>query len=136
MPLYLERSHFLADINGDGLDDVFVGASKTQHNAVFIQQAGGTFKSLPQPALLLDSMWENADAVWADVNKDGYKDLIIASGGNEYYGEDQHLLPLLYLNNGKGILSRKADAFTGIYSTQSRILAEGSILCSMKGYVA
>lgn len=114
----------IADINGDGLEDVFVGASKTQHNAVFVQQAGGTFKPLPQPALLLDSMWENADAVWADVNKDGHKDLIIASGGNEYYGEDQHLLPLLYLNNGKGILSKKADAFTGIYTTQSRILAE------------
>lgn len=114
----------IADINGDGLEDVFVGASKTQHNGVFVQQAGGTFKPLPQPALLLDSMWENADAVWADVNKDGHKDLIIASGGNEYYGEDQHLLPLLYLNNGKGILYRKADAFTGIYTTQSRILAE------------
>lgn len=114
----------IADINGDGLEDVFIGASKSQHNAVFVQQANGKFKPLPQPALLQDSIWENTDAVWADVNKDGFKDLLIASGGNEYYGEDQHLLPLLYLNDGKGKLSRKADAFSGIYTTQSRMLAE------------
>jgi hypothetical protein len=69
-------------------------------------------------------MWENADAIWADVNKDGSNDLIIASGGNEYYGEDAHLLPLLYLNDGKGNLTRKADAFKAIYTTQSKIVAD------------
>ncbi len=44
--------------------------------------------------------------------------------GNEYYGEDAHLLPLLYLNDGKGNLTRKVDAFTAIYSTQSKIIAD------------
>lgn len=114
----------IADINGDGLEDVFVGASKTFHNAVYLQLANGQFKQMPQPAMLQDSMWENTDAIWADVNKDGAADLIIASGGNEYYGEDAHLLPLLYLNDGKGNLSRKLDAFTAIYSTQSKIIAD------------
>ncbi|HPH37235.1 MAG TPA: VCBS repeat-containing protein [Sediminibacterium sp.] len=114
----------IADINGDGLEDVFIGASKTFHNAVYLQLANGKFKAIPQPALLQDSMWENADAIWADVNKDGSNDLIIASGGNEYYGEDAHLLPLLYLNDGKGNLTRKVDAFAAIYTTQSKIVAD------------
>ncbi|HLD53195.1 MAG TPA: VCBS repeat-containing protein [Sediminibacterium sp.] len=114
----------IADINGDGLEDVFIGASKTFHNAVYLQLANGKFKAMPQPALLQDSMWENTDAIWADVNKDGSNDLIIASGGNEYYGEDAHLLPLLYLNDGKGNLTRKADAFKAIYTTQSQIVAD------------
>ena len=114
----------IADINGDGLEDVFVGASKTFHNAIYLQQANGKFIPMPQPAMLQDSMWENTDAIWADVNKDGAADLIIATGGNEYYGEDVHLLPLLYLNDGKGNLSRKVDAFTAIYSTQSKIVAD------------
>ena len=39
-----------------------------------------------------DSMWENVDAKWVDVNNDGNLDLVIASGGNEYYGKDQHLV--------------------------------------------
>ncbi len=114
----------VADINGDGLEDVFVGASKTFHNAVYLQQTNGKFKRMPQPALLQDSMWENTDAIWTDVNKDGAKDLIIANGGNEYYGEDIHLLPLLYLNDGKGNLTKKTDAFTAIFSTQSKVITD------------
>jgi len=72
--------------------------------------------------MLQDSMWEHTDAVWADVNNDSHVDLLIATGGNEYYGADEHLLPLLYLNNGKGNLTRKQDAFSGIDVTQSVIV--------------
>ena len=39
----------VADINHDGLDDIFIGASKTYHNAVFIQTASGKFIKKPQP---------------------------------------------------------------------------------------
>jgi enediyne biosynthesis protein E4 len=112
----------VADINHDGLDDVFVGASKTFHNAVFIQTPGGKFIKKAEPGMLPDSMWENVDAVWTDVNNDTHVDLIIATGGNEYYGKESHLLPLLYLNDGQGSLSRKKDAFTDIYITQSVVL--------------
>ncbi len=112
----------IADINHDGLEDVFIGSSKGNHPAVMLQTAQGTFRQLPQPGILQDSMWEHTDAVWADVNKDSHLDLIIATGGNEYYGEDEHLLPLLYLNDGKGNLTRKADAFSGIHITQSVVL--------------
>ncbi|MBI3718920.1 MAG: VCBS repeat-containing protein [Sphingobacteriales bacterium] len=111
----------VADINHDGLDDVFVGASKTFHNAVFLQQPNGKFVKTLQPDMLKDSMWENTSATWVDVNNDQQLDLLIASGGNEYYGNDEHLLPLLYLNDGKGNLSRKKDAFENIYFTQSSI---------------
>ena len=113
----------VADINHDGLDDIFIGASKTYHNAVFIQTASGKFIQKPQPEMMKDSMWENVSAQWVDVNNDNNPDLVIASGGNEYYGKDMHLLPLLYLNDGKGNLSKKADAFIDIYTTQSVVAA-------------
>ena len=54
-----------------------------------------------------------------DVNNDQYPDLVVASGGNEYYGNDEHLLPRVYLNDGKGNLTRKMDAFTNEYMTAS-----------------
>jgi hypothetical protein len=111
----------IADINHDGLEDVFVGSSKTFRNAVFIQQPGGRFVQKQQPGMWQDSMVENADAVWIDVNNDTHADLIIASGGNEYYGEDYHLLPLVYLNDGNGNLTKKPDAFAGIYTTQNSV---------------
>ncbi len=113
----------VADINHDGLDDIFIGASKTFHSGIFLQNKSGKFTQLIQPALLLDSMWENVDAIWVDVNNDTHLDLVIASGGNEYYGEDVHLKPLLYLNDGKGNLTKKEDAFQSVYTTQSKVIA-------------
>ena len=113
----------VADINHDGLEDVFVGASKTFHNAIFIQNASGSFTRMKEPALELDSMWENVDAIWVDVNRDTHVDLIIANGGNEYYGEDEHLQPLLYLNDGKGHLTKSIHPFPPIYTTQKKVIA-------------
>lgn len=113
----------VADINGDLRDDFFIGGSKRNPGAVYIQDEKGQFKALPQPALLLDSMYEDVDAVWTDVNLDEFPDLIVASGGNEYFGQDKHLLPRVYINNGKGNLTRMPDAIQGIYTTQSCIAA-------------
>ncbi|HEY0434854.1 MAG TPA: VCBS repeat-containing protein, partial [Chitinophagaceae bacterium] len=109
----------VGDINNDGLQDVFFGSSKTFHDAVFMQQAGGKFVRKEEPGMLADSMYEDVDAVWMDVNRDGHPDLVIASGGNEYFGQDEHLLPRVYLNDGQGNLTRKTDAFTNLFYTFS-----------------
>jgi hypothetical protein len=112
----------VGDINHDGLDDVFIGSAKSFRSAVFLQQPGGRFLRKDQPALSADSMYEEVDAVWVDVNNDGHSDLVVSSGGNEYYGQDAHLLPRVYLNDGKGNLARLPDAFTNLYETYSCIL--------------
>ena len=112
----------VADINKDGLEDIFIGASKTFHNAIFLQQPNGKFVQKKQPLMELDSMYEDVDAQWIDVNNDGAMDLVIASGGNEYYGKDEHLLPRVYLNDGKANFKRLENAFAGIYVTQSCII--------------
>jgi hypothetical protein len=112
----------VADINNDGLEDVFLGASKTQHNAIYLQQRGGKFVRTVQPQMSKDSMYEDVDAAWADFNNDGYMDLAVASGGNEYYGTDDHLSPRIYLNDGKAQFSRKDHAFEGIFLTASCIV--------------
>ena len=112
----------VGDINHDGFDDVFIGASKGYHNAVFTQQQNGKFNQLNQPDLRADSMYEDIDAVWADVNNDGHTDLIIASGGDEWYGNDEHLLPRVYLNDGKGILKRSPAGLTNEFVNASCVV--------------
>ena len=101
----------VSDINADGLDDVFIGSSKFKKSAIFTQQVNGKFLRTDQPALDADSTYEDVDAVWVDVNNDSFNDLVVASGGNEYYGNSDYLLPRIYLNDDKGKLQRLADAF-------------------------
>ena len=112
----------IADINHDGLEDVFIGSSKTFHNAIFLQKPNGKFVETKQPLMALDSMYEDVDAQWIDVNNDGNLDLVIASGGNEFYGKDAHLLPRVYLNDGKANFKKLDGAFNNINVTQSCIV--------------
>lgn len=111
------------DINKDGLEDFFIGSSKWEKSAVFEQLPDGTFKKLPQPAVDADSTYEDVDACWTDVNNDSYPDLVVASGGNEFYGQSEYLKPRVYINNGKGILKKKEDAFSNVLLTASKVVA-------------
>lgn len=126
MPFMVSRegpATAVADINNDGLDDIFIGSVKWEKSAVFLQQTNGTFSRTVQPALDVDSTYEEVDACWTDVNSDGNMDLLVASGGNEYYGTTMYLTPRLYLNDGKGKLTRLQEAFPLMNMSASTILA-------------
>ena len=112
----------VADVNGDGLDDVFIGSAKWKKSAVFIQQPSGKFLKTNQPALDNDSTYEDISATWIDVNRDKFPDLVVASGGNEYYGKSEYLLPRVYLNDGKGNLSKSPGAFSNLYVNASCVV--------------
>ncbi len=113
----------VADINHDGLDDIFIGSSKTFKSGIFLQSSNGRFNRLDVPVLDNDSMYEDVSATWTDVNNDGNTDLVVASGGNEYYGQDNHLTPRVYLNDGKAHFSAVNDAFSQLYINASSVAA-------------
>ncbi len=113
----------VADINHDGLEDVFIGSSRDKKSAIFLQSANGKFTRSSQPVIEADSAFENIDATWVDVNKDGNMDLVVASGGNEFFGPDPHLQPRVYLNNGKGSFTKLDHAFDNVFVNASCIVA-------------
>ncbi|HMH23764.1 MAG TPA: VCBS repeat-containing protein, partial [Puia sp.] len=112
----------IGDLNKDGYEDVFIGSSKWKKSAVFIQDKTGKFTRSPQPALDQDSTWEDVDACWVDVNHDGNMDLVVASGGNEYFGQDPYLTPRVYLNDGHGQLKRLDQAFDSLFMNASCVI--------------
>ena len=73
----------VADVNNDGLEDVYVGGAKGYQGQLFIQNNRGKFKQSTKGDFKLDKEKEDLDAVFFDIDKDGDNDLYIVSGGNE-----------------------------------------------------
>lgn len=96
----------VADVNHDGLDDFYICGAKGQPGALFIQNKDGSFKATIQPDFIADAACEDVDAVFLDVNHDGYPDLYVASGGNELPDGFPALADRLYINDHNGNFKR------------------------------
>ena len=102
----------VGDINGDGREDLFVGGGRGQGGQVFLGGISG-LTNLPQSTLLADRAYNDAGAEWADVDGDADLDLLVGSAGYELPVDDARLQTRLYLNDGKGHLS-KAPSFPDV----------------------
>jgi hypothetical protein len=96
----------VGDVNGDGLDDFFVGGAAKQPAAVFVQDMKGSMHQTIQPSLWADSLAEDIGVTLFDANGDGSLDLVVAGGGQQYKLESPHLIPRLYINDGTGTFVR------------------------------
>lgn len=109
-----------ADVNGDGLEDVFAGGGRGQPGILYIQQKNGQFIKKSEPAFDADKMSEDVDAVFFDANGDGFIDLYVCSGGYDNYMPDDSLLQdRLYLNDGKGNFTKSRDAIPVMHTSTS-----------------
>ncbi|MES2457312.1 MAG: VCBS repeat-containing protein [Bacteroidota bacterium] len=111
-----------ADVNGDGLEDVFVGGDRNEAGALFLQQKGGQFSKIQEP-FLADKQSEDTDALFFDANGDGFMDLYVTSGG---YGTFKDADPLfqdrLYINNGKGKLTKSNNSLPQMLVSKSCVV--------------
>ena len=91
-----------ADVNGDGLTDVFVSGAAGQSGALFIAQTDGIFTASMSSPWSAAAEADDVGAIFLDANGDSHADLIVTAGGVEREIGDPLLNDRLYLNDGHG----------------------------------
>lgn len=89
------------DLNGDGKKDLFFGGSKYIPSRIFLQ-GDTTYLEKRIDNIANDSIKEDISALIADLNKDGMADLVIGTGGGDFYNEMPPLTDSYYLQNSTG----------------------------------
>ncbi|MCW5912137.1 MAG: VCBS repeat-containing protein, partial [Cyclobacteriaceae bacterium] len=110
----------VADVNGDGLDDLFVGGAKDSPGHLFVQTPAGSFESQQQDIWWNDKGSEDLATLFFDADNDGDLDLYVCSGGNEFAKISNALADRLYLNQGNGVFIKSPQALpTSVFENSS-----------------
>jgi hypothetical protein len=102
------------DYNNDGFEDLYITGGKSQ-DILYKNNGDGTFKDvIKESGLLKDSLFVTTGVSSADVNKDGYIDLLvttITSQNNQPNKKNKMSSNLLYINNGDGTFSDSSSKY-------------------------
>lgn len=112
------------DLNGDGLEDLFIGNAKDAVAASYLQQADGSFKSNNQALWQKEAAYEDANAIFFDADGDQDLDLLVASAGYEIPKNSPLLQDRLYLNDGQGNFSKSNKLPKMLTSTKAIAAAD------------
>lgn len=90
------------DVNGDGLEDVYVGGAFFGHGALYLQTKDSKFTRSASFFFPNDTLFEDVACTFLDADGDKDLDLYVVSGGNEAPANTIYYQDRLYLNDGKG----------------------------------
>lgn len=100
-----------ADINGDGLTDIYIAGTKDFPGQLYTQTTNGEFVKNNQPVLYQFSSFEDGACLFFDADGDGDSDIFVGAAGNSQSELSREMRCRLLLNDGKGNFTLKADAF-------------------------
>ncbi len=99
----------VADVNGDGLEDLFIGNAKGANAGLYLQKKDGTFVEKNKLLFEKERSYEDTDAAFFDIDNDGDLDLFVSSGGYEIAPNSNLLQDRMYLNDGTGTFFKSKD---------------------------
>jgi hypothetical protein len=113
----------VGDVNGDGLEDAFIGGAKGVVGGIFLQTRSGGFVQSSKINLKSDASSEDMGALFFDADGDKDMDLYVVSGGNEFDKTDPALKDRLYINRGKGNFVKSKNNLPDFISSGSVVKA-------------
>jgi hypothetical protein len=109
-----------ADVNHDGLEDVYVCGDNGSPGALYLQQKNGGFTLKKEIAFESRKTSTDAATVFFDANNDGKPDLYVCAGGyHNYMPDDAALQDRLYINDGSGNFTESINALPKMKSSKS-----------------
>jgi hypothetical protein len=112
------------DINGDEMDDFFIGGAALFPGYLLVQKEDGTFANRMVSVFTQDRIHEDMGATFFDYDGDGDMDLYVVSGGNEFRPMARQYQDRLYVNDGEGNFSKNTDALPKMNFSGSKVLPE------------
>jgi hypothetical protein len=114
----------VGDINGDRLDDVFIGGGSGIAGRLFLQQEDGSFVEPPQEQpWMADKAYDDWGALFFDSNGDGRLDLYVTSGGYKLAPQSPLLQDRLYINQGGGSFLKDSRALPAMLTSTATVQA-------------
>jgi len=110
------------DINGDGLEDLFVGGASGQEASVYIQNEN-SFEKIDNDIWTKHKALEDIDALFFDSDNDGDLDIYVVSGGNEFMPNSSTYLDRLYINDGNGNFTFRRELLPSNFESGSVVKA-------------
>lgn len=97
----------VADVNNDGLEDLFIGNTAGFPAQLYLQNRTGKFTLTYQPIFEKDKAYNDNNALFFDADNDGDLDVYVASGNYSLLEHDKRLQDRLYINDGRGQFTKK-----------------------------
>ena len=113
----------VADMNGDGREDFYLGGAKGQAGMMYSQSRSGEMKAISNTVFQQNAMSEDVDALFLDIDGDADLDLYVVSGGSDFGENDPLLQDRLYLNTGKGGFKKTSGLLPEMFSSGSVVAA-------------